>query len=268
MIYELLADDKILNSANVKKDEILHNVLFGNILPNEHDIALTNGRSVVIGRTNKELGMWIWTSDDITTTEYNELMAYIPSLFENGETVGFFAEYPVADDIIALVGGEIISTSGLISYRCDNVISPKPTGIIRHPQASEVNIIAEFLNRFHIDCNLHNGIDNPEVYIERAKSLIDYEYFYVLESDGIIVAMCNMVRYEKYMRIASVYTAVEHRNKGHAAYLTSELCKIAHKIGKLPILYADEFYPPSNKAYRNIGFTECGRLKQIKMVKR
>ena len=266
MIYDFTFEDKIMQEKSLQNDYVLFSVLFTSILKNEHEIGLTNGKSFIIGRTNKDYMVWIWTADDITTVEYNELMSYIPTLFENDTEFTFMAKPSVADDIASLLGGNITKTGGLINYRCDNVISQNPKGIIKHPKSNDQLRIAEFLCQFEIECF---GRDNKvETYMDRANNFINHEYCYILEVDGITAAMVSMKQQDdKYFRIAPVFTATEYRKKGFAAYLVSELCKQVHELGKIPILYADEFNPASNKAYRNIGFTECGRLKEIRMIR-
>jgi len=266
MIYDFTFEDKIMQEKSLQNDYVLFSVLFTSILKNEHEIGLTNGKSFIIGQTNKDYMVWIWTADDITTVEYNELMSYIPSLFENDAEFTFMAKPSVADDIASLLGGNIIKIGGLINYRCDNVISQSPKGIMKHPKTEDQTRIAEFLRRFEIEC--FDRDEKVEQYMERAANHINHEYCYILEVDGIAAAMVSMKQQDdNYFRIAPVFTAAEYRKKGFAAYLVSELCKKVHELGKTPILYADEFNPASNKAYRNIGFTECGRLKEIKMVK-
>ena len=265
MLYDFTFEDKIMQKKSLQDDYILFSVLFTSILKWEHEIGLTNGKSFVIGRTNKDYSTWLWTADDITTAEYNEFLSCIPSLFENETECHFMAKPAVADDIASLLGGNITKTGGLINYRCNNVISQNPKGIMKRPKIEDQTRIAGFTRESEIECF---GRDNKvETYMDHAANLINYEYFYVLEFDGTVAAMASMKQQDdNYFRIGNVFTAVEYRNKGLAAYLVSELCKKAIELGKLPILYADEFNPASNKAYRNIGFTECGRLKEIWMV--
>jgi Predicted acetyltransferase len=266
MLYDFTFEDKIMREKSLKDDYVLFSVLFTSILSNTHDIGLTNGKSLVIGRTNKDYMAWLWTADDITTVEYNELMTYIPSLFENETEFTFMAKPNVADDIASLLGGNITKIGGLINYRCDNVVSQSPKGIMRNPKTEDQTRIAEFLRQFEIEC--FDRDEKIDKYMDRANNFINHEYCYILEVDGITAAMVSMKQQDdNYFRIAPVFTATEYRNKGYAAYLVSELCKKAQELGKTPILYADEFNPASNKTYRNIGFTECGRLKEIRMVR-
>lgn len=265
MIYDLKLDDNVFNEKSLIGDEITFNVLLRSILPKNPKIAMTNGRSIVLGQTNDDWNMWIWTSDDITTVEYNEFMAFLPILFENKKSIGITAKQNVVDDIAALLKAEIKSTGGHIVYRCDNVISREPIGLIRNALIDEKYRVAELLSGFQNDCFYADSI--AEDFIERAEKLITDQYFYVLEVDGIITAMTYRdSTYKHYVCINNVYTDPEYRNRGHAAYLVSELCKKILSENMLPVLYADEFYPASNKVYRNIGFTECGRLKLMTMV--
>ncbi len=69
------------------------------------------------------------------------------------------------------------------------------------------------------------------------------------------------------MRINEVYTSVLQRKNGYAGTLISELTKIIYSENRIPMLYTDLLNPASNKAYKNVGFIECGKVNQISFEK-
>ena len=54
--------------------------------------------------------------------------------------------------------------------------------------------------------------------------------------------------------------------KGYAGALVGNLCKIIHSENRVPMLYTDMSNPASNKAYKKVGFIECGKVNKIKFI--
>lgn len=52
-------------------------------------------------------------------------------------------------------------------------------------------------------------------------------------------------------------------NASERAMIVAELCQIICSEHRIPVLYTDLANPASNKAYKNVGFIECGKVSQI-----
>lgn len=50
---------------------------------------------------------------------------------------------------------------------------------------------------------------------------------------------------------------------GFDAEIVYELCKIIFGENRVPVLYTDLSNPASNKAYKNVGFKESGKVTQM-----
>ena len=61
-------------------------------------------------------------------------------------------------------------------------------------------------------------------------------------------------------KINHVYTPKEERGKGYAAKLIYHITDSILKRKLVPVLYTDYNYEPSNKAYKNVGYKDCGIL--------
>lgn len=78
------------------------------------------------------------------------------------------------------------------------------------------------------------------------------------------INMANIAHCSKRQaRINQVYTKPNMRRKGFGAMIVSKLSKIILNGNKVPVLYTDLSNPASNKAYKNVGFVECGKVTQV-----
>jgi predicted GNAT family acetyltransferase len=61
-------------------------------------------------------------------------------------------------------------------------------------------------------------------------------------------------------KVGLVYTPEEERWKSYAAKLVHEITGIILEKWYVPVLYTDQKYPNSNKAYANAGYENGGTL--------
>lgn len=94
-------------------------------------------------------------------------------------------------------------------------------------------------------------------------NILDSEPF-IWGNGNKIISMANIShRSKRHARINEVYTRPDMRGKGFASMIIAELSKIIFSEGMVPTLYTDLRNPASNKAYKNIGFKERGKVNQI-----
>lgn len=140
--------------------------------------------------------------------------------------------------------------------------SKQVNGRLRQATIKDSIIISEFLSGFVYDC--FGKETTSEEQLETAKMYIASKNLYIWECDSKIISMANIAHNSKRnVRINEVYTIPDMRGKGFGAKIVSELCKIILSEHKTPVLYTDLRNPASNKAYKNVGFTECGKVTQI-----
>ena len=93
---------------------------------------------------------------------------------------------------------------------------------------------------------------------------LDSGNLYLWEVEDEICGMVNIAhRSEKYARINNVYISIEHRKRGYASAMVSEICLMLIKEGLIPMLYADITNDDSNKVYKTIGFVKKGRIDNL-----
>ena len=149
------------------------------------------------------------------------------------------------------------------SFHCPSIILPKSVqGLLRKANISDTDIISEFFSGFIYDC--FSTMTTPEQQLQTAKIYIESENLYILCNNNEIISMANIAhRSKRHERINEVYTKPCMRGKGFGGMIVSELCHIIFSEHRVPVLYTDLANPASNKAYKNVGFIECGKVSQI-----
>lgn len=230
-------------------------------------IKSENGK-VIIAQSSPQHPAWIWTDKDVEEQEYKELADGFYNLFKEQDSLEFVAKPEIAEFLANNYAKRKNITWKISmcmeSYYCPNINFPMHvSGSISKPSLEDVEIISEFFGGFIQDCF---GISTTaDKQFKAARSYILSDNFYVWKNGNEIVSMANIAhRSPRHGRINEVYTPPSHRKKGYAGALVSELSKIIYNENKIPMLYTDLSNPASNKAYKNVGFVECGIVNQIR----
>ncbi|MFT4005050.1 MAG: GNAT family N-acetyltransferase [Lacrimispora sp.] len=86
---------------------------------------------------------------------------------------------------------------------------------------------------------------------------------YSAMKNGIVAATAQCSRETgQSAAVSLVYIRPESRGKGYASALIAFISKRILEKEKTPVLYTDLSNPFSNKAYKNVGFIEKGRVDE------
>ena len=80
---------------------------------------------------------------------------------------------------------------------------------------------------------------------------------------GVPCAMCGVSPDGERMGLSLVYTPPEKRRQGYAASLVHDVTHAILAQHRLPVIYTDADYPPSNACYAQIGYVCCGALETL-----
>ena len=267
LLIKFLDKDNILDSKAFIDDEVQFNLLYL-IRESKLPYLFTNkNKSIIIGQSTLNRPTWIWTSNQITNEDIEELKNDFIELYKDMDKLIF-----VAKPDIAIALAEHYSTIRQLKYRvylqmesfhCPSIIMPKSVqGLLRKATINDINVISEFLSGFVYDC--FGAITTPEQQLQTAKMYIESENLYIWFNNNEIISMANIAhRSNRHARINEVYTKPDMRGKGFGGMIVSELCHIIFSEHRVPVLYTDLANPASNKAYKNVGFIECGKVSQI-----
>lgn len=107
---------------------------------------------------------------------------------------------------------------------------------------------------------------NNEIFKSDAyrKDVVPFQLLELIKENGKAVAMARSSRENgEFVAVNGVYTLPEHRNKGYASAIVACISDFILQNGKTPALYTDLSNPSSNRAYKNIGFTEQTPIDQV-----
>lgn len=267
MLIEFSRKDVILDSKPFTDDEVQFNLL-NLIREGKSPLLLTNkNRSIIMGQSEYKYPVWIWTSNQITKDDIEELKSNFIELYKNMDKLTFVAKPNIAgvlaEHYSACTKRKYSVYLQMESFYCPSVMKPKLVqGYFRKATMDDISTISEFLSGFIYDC--FGKTTEPEQQLQNAKIYIESKNLYVWCNDNEIISMANIAhRSERNVRINEVYTRKDLRGKGFGARIVYELCNVIIDEKKVPVLYTDLSNPSSNKAYKNVGFVESGKITQI-----
>ncbi len=139
-------------------------------------------------------------------------------------------------------------------YQLDHVIAPRwPAGIFRATRIADVDLLAEWINDFHLEALPDNP---PTDSRDWALTAIADGDVYLWEVNGVPVSMARKSRGTAHgQAIGPVYTPPAFRGRGYASAVTAKLSQLILSSGKrFAMLFTDLANPTSNSIYQKIGF--------------
>jgi len=267
LLIKFLEKDNLFDSKSFIYDEVQFNLL-QLIREDKASYLVTNkNKSIIIGQSTINRPAWIWTSNQITNEDIEELKSDFIELYKDKDKLVFVAKPDIASTL-----AEHYSTIKQLKYsvflqmesfHCPAIMKPKSIqGLLRKAAINDINVISEFFSGFIYDC--FGKVTTPEQQLETAKMYIESENLHIWCNNNEIISMANIAhRSKRHARINEVYTKPDMRCKGFGGMIVADLSQIIFSENRVPVLYTDLTNPASNKAYKNVGFIECGKVSQI-----
>ena len=256
---------------NVKKDVLAtdDNCFFtlSRLLEKKCTLTVTDQNRLIICHSAFPYPVWVWLPKDATEDEMERAYLEIKSHFGFDRGFRFTAHRPVSEYILKRANDEGIPLSFLkpmLAYNCHSPVAPTQAvmGKIKVAEAEDIEDAFQFLQSFHKNTNF----DSSDINANRKKAedfIANKEFFFWLDSQGEKVACCSCQRSEKYGILSSVFTRDDKRRMGYASALIFEACNLILKEQRIPAIYTDADYPPSNACYVALGFEAQGALSTI-----
>ncbi|MGQ0433223.1 MAG: GNAT family N-acetyltransferase [Microthrixaceae bacterium] len=128
-----------------------------------------------------------------------------------------------------------------------------PVGRRRPATEADYETIVDFVAGFGAETGTGHG--GPDADRQRAAGFIEAGRLHVWEVDGHPVASAVVIPpASRVSRVTFVYTLPDHRGRGFASRLVSELTAQIISEGAQPILYTQLENPISNRLYQRIGY--------------
>lgn len=264
MIIDIDKTHPIFSSEAYLKDVVPFHLM--EVIKQSPQLLISDEKNFIVGMSAPDLPAWIWTVDHISDAALLELCDYYYDQFSSGESVHFVAKPAIASRLFKRFMDEknaVLKYINMESYECPILIPAKNTSVIPvKPDEGDIKEISACLQGFTMDCfgielKQADCLKDAQNFVSKAKS------FVIKENNHVVALACSARETQKHVAINHVYTRPAYRCHGFAAVLVANISRLILNEGKIPLLYTDLSNPASNKAYKNIGFVERGKVDEI-----
>ena len=269
MIIEFAADDGVLDQNGFRRDEAACNLLLL-IVGSRQSLRLTNRTRKLIFAQTPGQNAWLWIAEQTADEERDRLLQQLIAWLQKRDVrlpgvtgLPRTAEL-MAERYCAARGMTYDTHMRMESYSCP-APSRKPDvrGRMRPAGRPDAPLVAAYVASFAEEAL--GGQPDPAAHAAAAEWLVSTGNLYLWTVGDEVVSMANIAhRSSRHGRINSVFTPESRRRNGFATALVAELCGMLHRERLVPMLYADQTNPDSNKVYRNVGFEPSGTVIDIR----
>lgn len=262
-------DSRILNDSEFLKDEVMYNLIH-RIIETENALCISSiDNKMIFAQTPNHNG-WFWISNDMEEGEKEKLIESFVDYLGNRDIQGVTGSNQTADLFAkGYAKGKQKQWHVYMemeAYHCPfvkkNIMTPGEAMVANMEHLEKV---AFFLTKFIEEA--FGDVVDLESQKKSARKMIESGNVYVWGVEGEIVSMANIAhRSPRHGRINGVFTPVSLRKKGYASALVAEVSSSIIREGLTPMLYADLKNPSANKIYQEIGYTECGKISDIRFT--
>ncbi|MBE5959180.1 MAG: GNAT family N-acetyltransferase [Lachnospiraceae bacterium] len=252
--YRLLEDDKYTF------------FVLGRIMGGDCRILLTDHERMIICHSNNPFPVWIWTPDNATEAEMEEVYQLTNDIFPFDKGYTFNIKYELAEYFIKRADEEekkLTIKINMFAYDCLNLLEPEGNveGKVHQCTVDDIEEITEIYDLFQRETGIgHQSYEQNRANAEY--SVNNNNIFFWEDGKGEHVASCTY-RPNGNGELASielVYTREDARRKHYAENLVYNITKKAQDEGYVPMLYTNADYVASNACYEKIGYVLRGKL--------
>jgi len=157
MLIKFFGKDSILDSKPFIDDEVQFNLLHL-IRESESPYLFTNkNRSIIIGQSALKYPAWVWTENNITNDDVEELKKDFAELYRDVNMLTFVAKPDIAillaEHYYKVKHKNYSISLQMESFQCPFVIKGKQSkGYLGQATINDITVISEFLSGFVYDC--------------------------------------------------------------------------------------------------------------------
>ena len=271
-------DNKIFKSNDYVNDKLLF-AIFEKKINDANAKIMSDEENYIITNESEERAPWIWTKDNFDRSKLKEIEELI-RLYLIKDKMTFTCKKELynalLEDNFELIDRTDYFEMGFM--KCTKLKDTKQNdGRLDKAKKEERELIANYIYEFDnfMDESVRSNRPTTEeelkqYYLEEADKEIDSDEFFVLRNaqDKIVCMAHYKTSTDGTAKLGLAYTPVEERGKGYAAKIVHDITGILLNKGFIPVLYTDQNYPNSNKAYYNAGYKNGGTLVNFSCNKR
>lgn len=231
------------------------------------DTIVTDGERLIMAMSTRLFPIWSWMPDDASDAELERCWQALRGTFppEQGDAFNMKPAHAAYMRRRAQEEGLTLRTTRrLRAHTCPAVCPPhrRPGGSMHAAKPADLDVAADFVLAMHRDTR--EGDQTPEGCRAIAQQRIENTRLFLWKDEaGVPCAMCGVSPDGERMGLSLVYTPPEKRRQGYAASLVHDVTHAILAQHRLPVIYTDADYPPSNACYAQIGYVCCGALETL-----
>ena len=259
---EISGEHSIFKSEEFLKDQYKFALIFQN-LPSPDLELYSDEESYIFCRGSRQWPVWIWTKDGFDKRKIGEIEEGICRYLIEGQRVKYTCKKEIYISLAERGFDKLCSEDyfEMGFLLCRKTKKPQECdGYFDIPRKEEWEILAKY---YHEDCKEMEGVKPISMEQARADidSLCEDDSLFILRNlEDKIVSMANCRITGEKAKVGMVYTPPQERCKGYAANLIYHITNRLLADGRVPLLYTDYHYLPSNRAYQNAGYEDMGVL--------
>ena len=241
--------------------------MLGRILRTPCETILTDGGRLVMALSARPFPVWVYLPDDATDAELERCWQAMRAEFppEQGDSFNMKAAHAAYMKRRAQEEGLTLRTTRrLRAHTCTALRPPhkRPGRCMYAAKPADLDAASDFVLAMHRD--VRDGDQTAEGCRAIAARFIEKTRLFLWKDEaGAPCAMCGVAEDGQRMSLSLVYTPPEKRRQGYAASLVHDVTRAILAQQKLPVLYTDADYAPSNACYAQVGYVCCGALETV-----
>lgn len=225
--------------------------------------VISNGNDCIIVNSDFEHPVIVWTADSFN--DYEALRSFVNDEFRNNNPLKVMSKMAFYDFLKAKDKIDNSDVKILGAYQCNKLKNIEYVGRPDNATKEELPIVAELYALFGQETGEDKNatVENSML---KAESFINNSLCKVWrDSDNKIVAITRIRASEKYARLGYVITNPDERGKSYAKMLVHYMTQYARNSDKIPMLFTDFNYAPSNKCYKAVGYNLVCTIANYKL---
>ena len=261
-MYHQISNNHILfKSEAFCKDALAFN-LMTTILENTECYpdtkCFSNEKNCIFVNTDAQHPIIVWTSDDFQ--DFEKLYQFIQTEFSQNKPFSLICKQQLFDFYKEKNIGPITHIETIGVYQYDTDLPLQYNGFADNIQSTETEKLAEMIYQFYHESKADVGKSRQDCIQVAQKFITNPNYKIWRNTEGKIVAFARYRTSNSINRIGMVYTRPEERGKSYAKMIVHYLTQKIRQEKKIPILYTDFNYLPSNKCYTAIGYKLTNKI--------
>ncbi len=253
MLDKIDRNDPIFQSSDFLKDAMAFNVMVSVVedVKQYPEIKVySNRQNCIVVNSDNAHPVIVWTRDDFD--DFQGLYDFLMQEFGDNQPLEFASKLPVYDFIAGKC--QLTPPHRLGVYHCDELIPVPYVGYADNIRPDEVETVADLVCDFYHETKTDESATR-ESCLPMSREFLDNPFYLVWRNEsGQIVSLARMRETEKFARAGHILTLPSERGKSYAKMLLHFLTQRAFEKGKIPMLFTNYDYEPSNKCYPKVGY--------------